>query len=234
MKRLFDFISVIVFLPILLPIILIICLLIRKSSAGPILFVQERIGFRGETFQVYKFRTMVKNAAKLGTSVTAGKDPRITPIGSILRKTKLDELPQLFNVLKGDMSLVGPRPDVEEIVNKYTPHMMRVFNIRPGITSLATLHLRDEESILEHVKDPDLFYDEVLVPLKVKLGMEHVDRNSFKFDLKILCETIWMLLFGRWFTIKEHAAISELKNNISLKGKREQVSSDGFMVAKSE
>lgn len=157
---------------------------------------------------------MVAYAERLGTSVTTRKDPRITRIGRFLRKTKLDELPQLWNVLKGDMSLVGPRPDVPEIVQKYTPEMKRIFQIRPGITSVATLHLRDEEAILARVHDPDRFYEDVLVPLKVKLSMEHVDRNSFAFDLKILFQTIWMLTLGRWWPIKEHPAIAKLREKI--------------------
>ena len=192
----------------------IIAFLIRATSNGPIFFRQDRVGLHQKIFRVYKFRTMVEGADEIGTSITTGKDPRITPIGRLLRKTKLDELPQLWNVLKGDMSLVGPRPDVPEIVEKYTPEMRRIFQIRPGITSLATLHLRDEETILARVHNPDRFYEDVLVPLKVKLAMEHLDRNSFTFDLKILSQTIWMLTFGKWWPIKEHPAVAELREKI--------------------
>jgi len=155
---------------------------------------------------------MVERAEEMGTSVTSRDDPRITTIGRILRKTKLDELPQLINVFKGDMSLVGPRPDVLEIIENYSPEMRRIFQVRPGITSVATLHLRGEEAILDQVQDKDGFYEEILVPLKVKLAMEHVDRDSFAFDLKILCQTVWMLTLGRWWPIEEHAAVTKLRN----------------------
>jgi len=157
---------------------------------------------------------MVDGAEVMGTSVTAGNDPRITPIGRALRRTKLDELLQLLNVLKGDMSLVGPRPDVPEIVENYTNEMKRIFEIRPGITSVATLHLRDEEGILERMKDPDKFYEDVLVPLKVKLAMEHVDKNSFWFDMKILVQTVWILTLGRMWPIEEHPEAAKLKSEI--------------------
>jgi len=192
----------------------IIAFLIRVTSDGPVFFRQGRVGWQGKVFQVYKFRTMVQGAEEMGTSVTTRRDPRVTPIGRILRKLKLDELPQLINVFMGDMSLVGPRPDVPEIVQKYTPEMRRIFQIRPGITSVATLHLRDEEAILARVHNPDRFYEDVLVPLKVKLAMEHVDRNSFAFNLKVLFQTIWMLTLGRWWPIKEHPAVAKLREEI--------------------
>ena len=188
--------------------------MIKATSRGPVFFRQERVGWKEKIFRVYKFRTMVENAEEMGTSVTTQNDPRITSVGRVLRRTKLDELPQLINVVRGDMSLVGPRPDVPEIVRNYTPEMRRIFQIRPGITSLATLHLRGEEGILAKVNDPDKFYEEVLVPLKVKLAMEHVDRDSFAFDLKILCQTIWMLTLGRWRPIEEHGEITLLRLRI--------------------
>ncbi len=212
--RLFDFITVSIGFLFLSPLFIVIMILIKIFSPGPIFYHQQRIGRNGILFRLYKFRSMVVNADRIGTSVTTEKDPRITPIGRFLRKTKIDELPQLWNVLKGDMSLVGPRPDVPEIVQKYTPEMKRIFQIRPGITSVATLHLRDEEAILARVQDPERFYENVLVPLKVKLAMEHVDRNSFAFDLKILFQTIWMLTLGRWWPIKEHPAIAKLREKI--------------------
>jgi lipopolysaccharide/colanic/teichoic acid biosynthesis glycosyltransferase len=158
---------------------------------------------------------MVNHAEQIGTSVTASKDPRITPVGKILRRTKLDELPQLINVFKGDMSLVGPRPDVPEIVRNYTPEMRRIFRIRPGITSVATVHLRDEEEIVAKVPEPDRFYEEVLVPLKVRMALEHVDRNSIAFDLKILCQTVWMVTLGKWWPIEEHREIAKLKRRLN-------------------
>jgi lipopolysaccharide/colanic/teichoic acid biosynthesis glycosyltransferase len=158
---------------------------------------------------------MIENAEEIGTSVTTRRDPRITPLGRILRRTKIDELPQLINVLKGDMSLTGPRPEVPNIVGNYTLEMKRIFQVRPGITSLATLHLKDEEQILAMVSDPDEFYENVLVPLKIRLGMEHVHRNSFAFDLRILCQTLWTVTLGRWWPIEEHQAVSHLRRRLS-------------------
>ena len=132
MKRLFDLISSLFGLMIFTPMMLIVAVIIKLTSKGPALYAQARSGSRRKAFYVYKFRTMVDKAEALGTSVTTDIDPRVTPIGRFLRKTKLDELPQLFNVLKGDMSFVGPRPDVPDITDKYTPEMRRVFEVRPG------------------------------------------------------------------------------------------------------
>lgn len=206
-------------LPLVLPLFAVISLLIRVTSRGPIFFKQKRVGLQGRHFKVYKFRTMVNRAEELGTSVTSKTDPRITRFGRTLRATKLDELPQLINVIMGDMSFVGPRPDVPEIVRNYTRNMKRILEIRPGITSVATLHLRDEEAILACVEEPDKFYDKVLVPLKVRLAMEHVERNSFFFDLKIFCQTAWMLTLGRLWPIAEHPAVSDMKRRISMEAK---------------
>jgi lipopolysaccharide/colanic/teichoic acid biosynthesis glycosyltransferase len=208
-------IAVCLALPAIFPMIAVLAYLIRQSSPGPVFFRQDRVGMQEKPFRMYKFSSMVDHAEQMGTSVTTRKDPRITPLGRILRKTKLDELPQLINVFKGDMSLVGPRPDVPEIVRNYSPEMRRIFQIRPGITSLATLHLKDEEEILAEVSDPDQFYENVLVPWKVKLAMEHVNRNSFAFDLRILCQTIWTVTLGRWWPIEEHQAVSKLKKKLS-------------------
>ena len=193
----------------------VIAMGIRSTSRGSIFYRQERVGLGEKVFRIYKFRTMVDRADEIGGSVTTQNDRRITPTGGVLRKFKFDELPQLINVFSGDMSLVGPRPDVPEIVNNYTPEMRRIFQVRPGITSIATFHLRDEEALLAKISDPDTFYEEVLVPLKVKLAMEHVDRNSFAFDLKILCQTIWILTVGRWCQVKEHPAVARIKNSLN-------------------
>jgi len=192
-----------------------VCLTMKFTQGGRIFFRQERVGKGGKGFKIYKFRTMVDRAEEMGSSITVCEDRRITPIGKVLRRKKLDELPQLFNVLRGEMSMVGPRPDVPEIVARYSPEMKRILNVRPGLTSLATLHLRDEEYFLAQVSDPEVFYEDVLVPFKVKLAMEHVERNSLAFDLKILCQTVWMMILGKWFPIiGEHPAVSELKKQI--------------------
>ena len=217
MKRFFDLIFSFWGIIFFLPLMAFIALLIKLSSRGAVLYAQKRVGLHEKIFFVYKFRTMVDKADTLGTSVTTGVDPRITPVGRVLRKTKLDELPQLFNVFKGDMSFVGPRPDVPEIIAKYTPAMKLIFSVRPGITSVATLHFRHEEEILAKVPDPDKFYDDVVVPLKVELAMEHVRRNSFWFDLTILVETVWVLTpMGRIWPVRELDAVKRFKEKYSL------------------
>jgi lipopolysaccharide/colanic/teichoic acid biosynthesis glycosyltransferase len=154
---------------------------------------------------------MLVNADRLGSSVTTDKDPRITSIGRFLRKTKLDELPQLWNVLRGDMSFVGPRPDVPDIIATYTPQMHRILDVRPGITSVASLHLRNEEEILGLAAAPDDFYVMVVVPAKVNAAMEHVQRDSFLFDLQILLQTIWVVIAGQFVYIKEDPLAGHLR-----------------------
>ena len=217
MKRLFDIISSLFGLIFFAPLMLVVVIIIKLTSKGPVVYKQVRTGLHKKAFYVYKFRTMVNQADKMGTSVTTGADPRITPIGRILRKTKFDELPQLFNVLRGDMSFVGPRPDVPEITSEYTPQMQRIFSVRPGITSVATLHFRDEEDMLAKVSDPDKFYEEVVVPLKVELTMEHARKNSFWFDMKILLQTVWVLLpFGKVWPLREHELVREFREKYNL------------------
>lgn len=217
MKRLFDIFFSFFGLLVFAPLMLFVAVVIKLTSKGPVFYKQVRSGLHRKAFYVYKFRTMVDKAETMGTSVTTDIDPRITPIGRILRKTKLDELPQLFNVLKGDMSFVGPRPDVPEITDKYTPEMKRVFEVRPGITSLATLHFRHEEEILAKVDNPDQFYDDVVVPLKVELAMEHARKNSFFFDFSVLLKTVWVLLpLGKIWPVKEHELVKSFREKYSL------------------
>jgi lipopolysaccharide/colanic/teichoic acid biosynthesis glycosyltransferase len=200
--RVFDFIMALMGMLIISPLFTITIFLIKLSSPGPIIYSQKRVGRNGRLFRLYKFRSMVDNADQFGTSATAGIDPRITKVGRLLRKTKLDELPQLWNVLKGDMSFVGPRPDIPEIVNNYNNKMKKILEVRPGITSNVTLHLQNEEDLLSLANDPDKAYEEIFVPAKVKLAMEHVDRKSFLFDFGILLLTVWSLTGGRIYPIK--------------------------------
>ncbi len=199
---------------ILSPLFIITTFLIKISSPGPIIYSQLRVGRNGRLFHLYKFRSMVNKADQIGTSVTTGRDPRVTKIGKLLRKTKLDEFLQLWNVLKGDMSFVGPRPDVLEIVNNYSSEMKRILEVRPGITSNATLHLRNEEDLLSLAKDPDKAYEEIFVPLKVMLAMEHVERKSFLFDFSILLKTVWALTGGKIWPTKEHLLVAEIKEQV--------------------
>lgn len=212
--RIFDLLVSLIGIVMLSPVLFCLALLIKCASPGPIIYSQKRVGLNGRLFRLYKFRTMMVNADKIGSSVTTDRDPRITNIGRVLRKTKLDELPQLWNVLKGDMSFVGPRPDVPEIVNNYTVAMKRILEVRPGITSNASLHLRNEEHLLSFAKEPDKAYEEIFVPAKVELAMEHVRRKSFFFDFGILLQTVWILTGGRIWPIKEHPIVKEIKQAI--------------------
>ncbi len=197
LKRCFDFlITFIAFLIILLPIALV-ALVVKLTSPGKVFFLQDRIGRNRKPFKMIKFRTMVTDAQKIGPSVTSKDDNRITGIGRILRRTKLDELPELWNVLVGDMSLVGPRPEVKNYVDFYRPEWERVFDVRPGITDLATLQFRDEESVLAGAKDREAAYIQIVVPIKMKLALEYVDRRSIGLDLAILFRTVWGITLGR-------------------------------------
>lgn len=219
-KRMFDIFMAAIGLIILSPLFIIAAISVKLSSPGPVFYVQNRVGQHARLFHLYKFRSMVDRAENMGTSVTTGDDPRITKIGKLLRKTKMDELPQLWNVFIGDMSFVGPRPDVPEIVHNYSDDMKSILKIRPGITSNATLHLRNEEALLSLAKEPDRAYEEIFVPAKVKLAMEHVNRQSFFFDLKILLQTVWALTGGRLWPIKEHPFVADVRSRIiELNGK---------------
>lgn len=195
--RIFDLLIIFLSFIFIIPLMIVISIFIKIKCPGPVFFRQTRVGLDGQEFKICKFRTMVVGAEELGTSVTTAKDPRITPIGRILRKTKLDELPQVFNVLLGDMGLVGPRPEVPEIVEHYSPDMKEILSHKPGITNLATINMLDEEEILAQVPDPDDFYLEIMVPIKIILAKEHIRRESFAFDVKILFYTIYKLFKRR-------------------------------------
>ncbi|MCF6147997.1 MAG: sugar transferase [Candidatus Kuenenia sp.] len=214
--RIFDFVVSLTSIIILLPLFLFTAFLIILISPGPVFYSQKRVGRYGRLFNLYKFRTMVVNADQIGTSVTTGSDPRITKVGRYLRKTKIDELPQLLNVLKGDMSFIGPRPDVPEIVNNYSSEMKRILEIKPGITSNASLHLRNEEDILSLAKEPNKAYEDIFVPAKIELAMEHVYRKSVLFDLGVLILTVWILTGGRILHLptKEHHIVKKIKDAI--------------------
>lgn len=212
--RVFDIIIAFIGIIIFLPIFIVIIVLVRISSSAQIFYSQERVGLNGRIFHLYKFRSMVINADQIGTSVTTGGDPRVTKIGRLLRKTKLDELPQLWNVLKSDMSFVGPRPDVPEIIDNYNGEMRRILEVRPGITSNVALYLRNEEDLLSLAESPDKAYDEIFVPAKIRLAMEHVNRKSFLFDFGIFIQTVWALTGGKIWPINEHPIINEIKQDI--------------------
>lgn len=193
-KTTFDFFISLAGLLVLLPLILFLAFIITFYDTGPIFFFQERIGKDFKKFKLFKFRTMVVNADKMGAAVTKGEDPRITPIGRFLRQYKLDELPQLINVLKGDMSLVGPRPEVEQYVVLFKKEYERILSIKPGITDYAALAYRDEEKILNNYEDADKGYVKEVLPAKIALYEKYLREICFSTDLKIIFKTLWRIV----------------------------------------
>ena len=198
LKRSFDFLAALTALLVLSPILLTVALIIKIGSPGPIFYRGVRIGLRGAPFRIYKFRTMVINAERLGGSATAEDDPRITPTGRFLRRHKLDELPQFLNVLVGDMSLVGPRPEVQKYVDMYSEEERAILEIRPGITDWASIWNSNEAAVLEGSKDPEKTYEELIRPTKLALQLYYARNQSFSADVKILVHTFCKLLFEDW------------------------------------
>jgi len=190
LKRLLDIIFSSLCLITISPILFLIAIIIRLDSKGPVCYRGKRVGRSGKSFRIYKFRTMVVNAEKLGGPSTADDDPRITKIGRLLRKYKLDELPQLINVLKGEMSFVGPRPEVQTYIDMFNEEEKAILNVRPGITDWASLWNPDEGAILAGSPDPEKTYMEKIRPEKIKLQMKYVKDHSFLVDLKIVLLTI--------------------------------------------
>jgi len=189
-KRIFDFLASLLGLVMLSPLLVIIALCIRVSDKSPVIYRSRRLGQGWRTFNLLKFRTMVLNAEKAGPLVTKGDDPRIIPIGKFLRKTKLDELPQLINVLKGDMSLVGPRPEVEKYASYFPEDYREILKIKPGITDYAAIEYRDEENLLKHSGDVEKTYLEKVLPAKIKLYKTYMRNMGFFADIKIILRTL--------------------------------------------
>jgi lipopolysaccharide/colanic/teichoic acid biosynthesis glycosyltransferase len=196
-KRAFDFLAAFVGITCLSPLFVVVAILIKLDSRGPVIFRQERIGRGLRPFFIYKFRTMVKDASHRGGVITFGHDPRITRIGRFLRRTKLDELPQLFNVLKGEMSIVGPRPEVRRYVEAYREDYEEVLKVRPGITDLASLKFRDEAAILGAFENPEEMYLKCILPEKVSLGKAYARGSSLRFDLDVIVRTLAALASRR-------------------------------------
>ncbi len=192
-KRIFDIVATLIGGILLLPLIVIIIVWIKTTSKGPLFYVQERVGINFKEFNLYKFRTMIVNADKVGPSVTSGDDPRITKIGKILRKTKIDELPQLINVLKGDMSLVGPRPEVMKFVKQKKEEYKKILTIKPGITDNAAIEYRDEETIMEQYENKEKAYIDIVLPEKIKLYNQYLINISFINDVKLILKTLKIL-----------------------------------------
>lgn len=189
-KRLFDLVMSTIGLLVLSPLLGVITLSIKLTDNGPVFFRQERVGYRGKHFYILKFRTMVVDAERLGTKITVGNDPRITKVGRGLRKYKLDELPQLINVFKGEMSFVGPRPEVPKYVELYTPEQSRVLHLIPGITDPASIKYRDESSILADVSDAEQYYIETLIPDKIRVNLAYARGATFLTDLRVIFATL--------------------------------------------
>ena len=204
-KRSFDLAMSVGGLLVIWPLMLIIALLVKAEDGGAVLFRQGRIGRRGRPFRMWKFRTMVLDAEKLGPQITAAGDRRITRVGAWLRRQKLDELPQLINVLVGDMTLVGPRPEVPKYVAMYTLEQRSVLELEPGITDRASIVFADEDALLAEVADPERFYVERIVPEKIRLNLEYADRATPLRDLGVLLETLGHILPWRR---REYSGIS--------------------------
>ena len=189
MKRIFDIEASGIGLILLSPLFVILAIWIKCDSIGPVFYKQVRVGRNNMDFQLFKFRSMRVGSDKKGLITVGGHDPRITRSGYYIRKYKLDEFPQLINVFKGDMSLVGPRPEVRKYVDMYTEEQMHVLDVRPGITDLASIRYRNENELLERVNDPDKYYVEVIMPDKLRINLEYVARHSFTFDIRLIFQT---------------------------------------------
>lgn len=187
-KRAFDIVCAALGLLVLSPVLLMCALLVGLTSPGGVLFRQERMGRDGVPFTIYKFRSMRKDNA--GLKISTSGDSRITPVGRVLRKAKLDELPQLWNVLKGDMSFVGPRPEVREYTDLYTPEQRQVLLVRPGITGLASIRYRNENDLLSASTDPNRTYIEEVMPAKLALDLEYIPRACVSYDVRLILETL--------------------------------------------
>ena len=193
-KRLFDLVTASIVLVLISPVLLAIAIAIRAGSPGPVFYRGARVGMGRRPFAMLKFRTMVIDAEGKGPSSTSADDPRITTVGAFLRRFKLDELPQMINVFKGEMSLVGPRPQVAWAVEGYSPEEQRVLTVRPGITDWASIRFNNEGEILKGSTDPDRDYMILIHPEKMRLSLQYVDRMSFGTDLGILLRTAGAVL----------------------------------------
>lgn len=189
MKRIFDIVMSGLGLICLSPLFLVLAVWIKSDSAGPVFYRQVRVGRGNKDFRLFKFRSMRPDSDKLGLITVGGHDPRVTRSGYYIRKYKLDEFPQLINVFVGDMSLVGPRPEVRKYVDLYTPEQLRVLNVRPGITSLASIRYRNENEILAKADDPDKAYVEQIMPDKIAIDLEYVENSSLTNDIKLIFKT---------------------------------------------
>lgn len=197
MKRLFDLIASGLGLIVLIPLFLIIAIWIKIDSKGAVFYRQVRVGRNNKDFRIFKFRSMRVGADKGSLVTIGGRDPRVTRSGYWIRKFKLDELPQLINVFIGDMSLVGPRPEVRHYVDYWTQEQMHVLDVRPGITDPASIKFRNENELMEKAEDPEKYYIEVIMQEKIKLYLEYVEKHSFFYDLGLIFKTFFVIIHER-------------------------------------
>lgn len=197
MKRLFDIVASGLGLLCLSPLLLVVAIWIKLDSPGPVFFRQVRVGRYNKDFRIFKFRSMRVGSDKGSQITVGGHDSRITRSGYFIRKTKIDELPQLINVFIGDMSLVGPRPEVRHYVDMWTPEQLHVLDVRPGITDPASIRYRNENELLEKAEDPEKYYVEVIMQDKIKLYLEYVEKHSFLYDIKLIFQTFYTIVKER-------------------------------------
>ena len=190
LKRLFDFTIAFIFLIVLSPFFLLTALFIKADSRGPVFFLQQRVGLNGIDFFIFKFRTMYREADKKGLLTIGVRDPRVTKVGYSLRKYKLDEIPQLINVLIGNMSLVGPRPEVRKYVTLYNQQQLKVLNVKPGITDYASIEYANENELLSQSNHPEKTYVEEIMPAKLLLNLKYINEKCFVNDLVIIYRTV--------------------------------------------
>lgn len=194
LKRIFDFILALIGILFLLPLFILISVIIKVDSSEPIFYKQIRVGKNNKDFKLFKFRTMASGSDKQGLITVGNNDSRITKPGAFLRKYKLDELPQLINVLIGDMSLVGPRPEVRKYVSLYTEKQLNVLSVKPGITDIASIRFSNENELLKGQNEPEKFYIETIMPEKLKLNLEYINKMNFFYDLKLIFMTIQKII----------------------------------------
>ena len=194
LKRIFDFILALIGILFLLPVFILISVIIKVDSSEPIFYKQIRVGKNNKDFKLFKFRTMASGSDKQGLITVGNNDSRITKPGAFLRKYKLDELPQLINVLIGDMSLVGPRPEVRKYVSLYTEKQLNVLSVKPGITDIASIRFSNENELLKGQNEPEKFYIETIMPEKLKLNLEYINKMNFFYDLKLIFLTIQKII----------------------------------------
>lgn len=196
MKRLFDILASGIGILVLSPIFLVIAVWIKLDSQGPVFYRQVRVGKDNIDFRIFKFRSMRVGSDKGSLVTIGGRDPRVTRSGYYIRKFKFDELPQLINVFVGDMSLVGPRPEVRHYVNYWTPEQMHVLDVRPGITDPASIKFRNENELMEQAEDPEDYYINVIMQEKLKLYLDYVEHHSFWGDIGLIFKTFWVIVKG--------------------------------------